>query len=235
LSDAGQGVGESKNPDNGSKCKSKLCYIIWRKICEAFRPFRLITDVGFFTAILAVVAGLQWHTLDKTDATLRAGQRAFVFVKTPGNWTVAKMVGDEARRAYFVELGNNGNSQTKNLTFSLYCPRPNVFERIDPITANKKPEVVAPRMLGPKQTIGAGICSYGASELERVRSGSVPLFIALRVIYNDIFDNFHVTEYCAILGNFGDGDFKALATIPTNDTIPCDVHNCADDECKKQR
>ena len=45
-----------------------------------FVPFTHITDVGFFTAVLAVVAGLQWYTLEKTDDTLKTAQRPWISV-----------------------------------------------------------------------------------------------------------------------------------------------------------
>jgi hypothetical protein len=38
-------------------------------LCNLFGPFTRLTDVGVFTFFLAVVAWLQWQTLEKTDRT----------------------------------------------------------------------------------------------------------------------------------------------------------------------
>jgi hypothetical protein len=47
-------------------------------LCNLFGPFRHLTDVGVFTFVLAVVALLQWQTLEKTDRTFKAQQRAWI-------------------------------------------------------------------------------------------------------------------------------------------------------------
>jgi hypothetical protein len=183
------------------------------------------------TVALAIVAVFQWLTLEKTDHTLRAGQRAFVFVNRPvSSWTAARKVGSETVRSFYVEWENNGNSQAKNLRVALWCPRPSAFDIVDPITANKTPSVEAPRLLGPKQSVWGGVCNYRASELESVRDQSIPMFVAARAVYSDIFGEDHVTEFCAQVTSLA-GDFQKIEGVPTNDLSSCPKHNCADDEC----
>jgi hypothetical protein len=187
-----------------------------------------------FTGLLVIATvGTIW-VLKKTDDTLRAGQRAFVFVKRPiSSWTAAKKIGDETVRSFYIEWENNGNSQAQYLKVTLWCPRPSAFDTIDPITADSKYDVAeAPRLLGPKQSVWGGVCNYKASELTRVREQSIPMFIAAKAVYSDIFGEWHVTEFCTQIVSL-QGDFESLQTVPTNDLISCPKHNCADDECKE--
>ena len=83
---ARQRVIKSENADSKSKSNFGQCGI-WKcvkaVICNIFAPFTRLTDVGYFTAILAVVAGLQWGPLEKTDKTLKAQQRAWVEPRAP--------------------------------------------------------------------------------------------------------------------------------------------------------
>jgi hypothetical protein len=183
------------------------------------------------TVALAGVAWLQWGTLEKTDHTLRAGQRAFVFVKQ-GAWTTGKKVGDEVNRSLAVVWENNGNSQTRDMRVSLWCPRPSAFETVDPITSGRSPEISnVNRLLGPKQSVWGGVCHYSTTELENIRSKRLPWFVAAKATYFDIFGEPHVTEYCSTILNL-EGDFRDPNVVPTNDAVGCDAHNCADDECK---
>jgi hypothetical protein len=187
-----------------------------------------------FTGLLALATiGTIW-VLKKTDDTLRAGQRAFVFVKRESNsWAVATQNGADINRQFYLTWENNGNTQTRDLKVALFCPRPNVFDTTDPITANAAPVVQAPRLLGPKQSVWGGVCNYSDSELEYARARSVPIFVAARATYRDIFDEWHVTEYCIKMVRLV-GDFKNIGTVPANDLEICAAHNCADDECSNQ-
>jgi hypothetical protein len=65
-----------------------------------------------------------------------------------------------------------------------------------------------------------------------VREQSIPMFIAAKAVYSDIFGEWHVTEFCTQIVSL-QGDFESLQTVPTNDLISCPKHNCADDECKE--
>ncbi len=192
-----------------------------------------------FTILLLCVAGiiafLQWRTLEKTDQTWKAGERAFVFARVDkAGWQPAEKIGNQVVRGFFVPIENSGNSPTKDLVVSLYCPRPTAFDVIDPITAKATPTVVSPRLLGPKQLQWAGVCNYTASELQSVRGDKLSLFVAFRADYYDIFDAHHVTEFCQTLMNFIEGDFQQLSFIPNSNFVPCKAHNCADDECKRE-
>jgi hypothetical protein len=200
----------------------------------------LFTGVlAFGTIALAVLAYYQWCTLENSDQTLKetldatkASQRAFVYVRTlPNSWLGTELAGTTIKRRYTVELENSGNTQTKNLVVSLYCPHPRPEVKEDPITANGNP-LVRSRLLGPKQTVWAGVCEYPTEELEDVRDNKTDMFIAMIARYDDIFNKPHVTEYCVKIVNLN-GDFKNAGETPKNNLAACEKHMCADDECAK--
>ncbi len=204
-----------------------------KKIAEGWKT-KLKDPITLFTGVLAILAFAQWYTLEKTDDTLRAGERAFVFVKQePNSWTVARKVGDEVTRTFGVIWENNGNSQTRDMKITLWCPRPSIFETVDPITAGKPPVFSdVARLLGPKQYVWGGVCNYSATELEDIKAKKLPWFVAARATYYDIFGKWHRTEYCTVIFNI-EGDFKNVNAVRTNDMIGCAAHNCADNECSQ--
>jgi hypothetical protein len=71
-------INKSQTANNKPDCVG--CY--WRKIKSGlyyiFAPFRWLTVVGLFTAVLAVIAGLQLVTMNTTDQTLKTQQRAWL-------------------------------------------------------------------------------------------------------------------------------------------------------------
>ena len=63
-----------------------ISWRVWEEKSEIiFYPNYILSiptaTIGFFTVVLAVVAILQWETLEKTDKTLKAQQRPWVSVK----------------------------------------------------------------------------------------------------------------------------------------------------------
>ena len=126
-----------------------LLILIIAGLCALFptkwsEPLTLFTAVlALATIVLAGVSFLQWKTfnrqaitldkqavtldqqastLEKTDATMRAGERAFVFVTHKGaGWQRPYMVDGQITRNYPIVWENSGNSPTKNLQLELYC------------------------------------------------------------------------------------------------------------------
>lgn len=96
------------------------------KIKEPLTVFTALLAVA--TVALAFVAGLQWDTLEKTDHTLRAGQRAFVFLN--GITMTEHPVQPTGYEWYFTaSIENNGSTQTKGLFHRLSCvQRPSISE-----------------------------------------------------------------------------------------------------------
>jgi hypothetical protein len=184
------------------------------------------------TAALVVVAWFQWCTSEKTDQTLRAGERAFVFVRHQGSqWTAAKTMSNQIVRSFIVEWENSGNSQTKNLTVDLYCIPPQAFVTANPIGILDKPTLTADRLLGPKQTIWGGVCNYTVDQLNLAKDKGYHLYVGAKANYFDIFDARHVTEYCIEITNIS-GQFEDMSVIPQGDLNNCG-RNCADSECDK--
>jgi hypothetical protein len=98
------------------------------------------------TLLLVVVGWLQYSTLEKTDKTLRAGQRSFVFLKEVKPYQLGS--GDHTEWYFLLTWENNGTTQTRNLTIKVSCERPYDF-KYQFSTA-----------LGPKQTkvMAAALC-----------------------------------------------------------------------------
>jgi hypothetical protein len=196
---------------------------------------RLTDPITIFTGILCIVGLLQWCTLEKTDDTMRAGGRAFVFVKqSPGQWTTPRKIGNEIVHSWHIEWENSGNSQTKELILELYCVRPQKTSVADPISAYGKPTVTTQMSLGPKQTTWGGVCNYRAGELESIRTNEMHLYIGARATYFDIFDAPHVTEYCTEIIDLT-GTFDDLSQRPDNRLRNCVMRNCADKECDTKK
>jgi hypothetical protein len=197
-------------------------------------PIAIFTGIlAFGTVALAVIAVFQWCTLEKTDKTLRAGQRAFVFVnQSPGQWIEPTTIDNEIVQRWHIEWENSGNSQTKDLTLELYCARPSEKPIRDPISAYGKPTVTSERLLGPKQIQWGGVCNYKASELKQVQGGR-HLYIGARATYWDIFDEPHLTEYCTEVFDLT-GTVDKLDMRPDNRLRSCETRNCADKECEKK-
>jgi hypothetical protein len=123
LSQTRNGIGKPKNSDDKSKCKFGLRGV-WEGVkgClhNIFAPFARITDVGLFTAVLAVVAFLQWQTFEKTDDTLWANQRPWL--KAEVSVASVQMTEWGGHKGVFINLKfllqNYGHSPATNLRIS---------------------------------------------------------------------------------------------------------------------
>jgi hypothetical protein len=211
-----------------------LTALLWKIPLAKFRdPLTIFTGIlALATFGLVYVSWLQSRTLDKTDETFRAGERAFVFPKQIGTiWTPAQVKNGVTYRSVPLEWENNGNSQSKRLIIELNCPRPTWSIEENPMKISDGNFGKSPRMIGPKQTIIGGTCGYSDNELKTVQNSGKHLYIAAKATYDDIFGDPHVTEYCGEIVNIT-GDVSAANVTPQNDTQICG-RNCADEECKK--
>lgn len=75
-----QSIGKGNSGKN--KTKRKFWLFIKGSLLNIVAPLSVMDSVGYFTAVLAIVAGLQWLTLEKTDQTLKAEQRPWVSLKS---------------------------------------------------------------------------------------------------------------------------------------------------------
>lgn len=181
--------------------------------------------VGIATVI---VLFLQYDTLDKTDHTLREGQRAFVFFRELARGqTVEK---DQSTIWTFIpNLENNGNTQTKKALIGISCEKSGIQKFYD---GYLKPD--GPRVFGPKQIIGAGGCSWTSTFLDQQRLSRTPSYIGGVVEYEDIFGGRHVTKYCRQLYVLSDPNPKGINLEHITGLCP-DTPDCADEECKSQK
>jgi hypothetical protein len=192
---------------------------------------RWLVFVGILTA---VVLGLQLRMLQQTDKTMRAGERAFVFVNQSPviQWEAAQLMdGNIVTRRASIEWENSGNSQTKNLIVYLNCPRPQKVISSNPMTILDGNFGSNGRLLGPKQKVAGGVCTYNAEELGSVQRSGAHLYIVAKATYDDIFDEPHVTEYCGEVVSIL-GDMNNAAITPNNAVQTCG-RNCADKECSQ--
>ena len=204
-----------------------LAALVWDRFRE---PLTMFTGVlALATLALVYVSGLQWSTLDKTDETFRAGQRAFVFPTHNNGWQGAETIDGVVRRAYPVGWENSGNSPTRNLVVKTYCPQVQPLSERSPITLPDTPVFEVKLLLGPKQNTWSGGCTYSTAALKQVRDDGYHLYIASTADYFDIFDKHHYTEVCfEIIGVTGQLD--DLNVTPQSSFTNCG-RNCADKEC----
>jgi hypothetical protein len=173
--------------------------LVWTMLSAKVRePLNIFTCVLAIATIgLTIVSFLQWRTLDKTDETFRAGERAFVFVTHNGaQWQPAKTINGEIFRVFPVVWENSGNSPTSRLTFELHCPEIQQSVAQNPMQLPSGPSSVH-KLLGPKQSIWAGVCGYSVQQLNLVRDNGYHLYIASTADYYDIFDAHHRGRNCA--------------------------------------
>jgi hypothetical protein len=211
-----------------------VCLIIWdTREKRSWRtslkePLTLFTGVlAFGTIALAVVAVLQWETLEKSDLILKetlaankAGQRAFVFLQKIDTQQIQS--GQTTQWFFLPVWENNGTTQTKDLIIKLVCARPFDFE-----TQEARSGVFGPRQVG-----GNGACLLEANALEEMRTKKNSLYMAGLATYRDVFDEQHMTRFCRKIDLFSDPRIVGSQLVSTAGFCP-DLPDCADEECKK--
>jgi hypothetical protein len=206
--------------------------LVWTMFSAKVRePLNIFTAVlAFATVILAFVAFLQWRTLDqqartmeRTDGTIRTGERAFVFLKLPGDgWQKAHIANGITMRTLPVTWENSGYSPTRDLVVKLYCVPPQLNAVKNPITVLGQPPLEVRLLLGPKQTTWGGGCNYTAAGLDLVKDKGYHLYIAAVADYFDIFDEPHKTEACFEVINLT-GTYVNIAKAPTGSFEDVDI------------
>lgn len=208
--------------------------LVWTMLSSKVRePLNLFTGVlALATVALVIVSFLQWRTLDKTDETWRAGERAYVFpAHNVAGWQAGYIKNGIVFRGFPVVWENSGNSPTMDLVAELYCPDLQPRPENNPIKLLHKPPVTVKLLLGPKQTIWGGPCDTPASTLKLVRDNGYHLYIAATADYFDIFAVHHHTETCFEIVNIT-GDVDDIKITPQSQFTNCG-RNCADKECDR--
>jgi hypothetical protein len=182
---------------------------------------KLKDPLTIFTFLLVLVAALQWRTLEKTDATLRAGQRAFVFLD--GIQMTQHPIQPQGYIWYFTaSIQNNGATQTKDLVHRLACKKAPSNSEIQS----------AHSVLGPKQIDGAGACFWPADQLARIWQTQEHIFMMGDATYYDVFGDYHVTRFCRDI--LVESDPRVGTGIMQQVTATCPERpDCTDKECEK--
>jgi hypothetical protein len=189
--------------------------LVWTMLSAKVRePLNIFTCVLAIATIgLTIVSFLQWRTLEKTDETWRAGERAFVFVThNIAGWQQAKVVNGIINRTYPTVWENSGNSPTRDLVVELYCP--------------EVQQSVVPKANGLGRSVWLQCCRVDPRSRQWDH-----LYIAAVADYFDIFDAHHRTETCFEIFNLS-GNLADLTVVPQYDFSNCG-RNCADKECDK--
>jgi len=212
-----------------SSDKKNVRNIFWIK---KFDPLNIFTGIlALATLALVVISILQWLTLDRTDQTFRAGERAFVFVThSREGWQRAEKINDEIVREFPVVWENVGNSPTRGLLIKLYCPDVQPFAVTNPVSLPGKTEQMS-ATIEPKQTTWGGSCFYSNLQLKLVKNNEYHLYVIAMADYFDIFDEHHKTESCFELAEMS-GNLDDLDAQPHGRLRYCE-RNCADKECDK--
>jgi hypothetical protein len=183
----------------------------------------LVTAIA--TVAIAIVASLQWETLEKTDETMRASQRAYVYFDK-----IVPSVTDEPNNqkiwTFIANWGNSGNATTKNLTFISAClPSALAIDEPFPQFDFRNPQhKKVPQVIGPRTTSGGGKCDFPSTAIDEVKAGQRHVYLGGEAKYLDGVNlkKWRITRYSFEMIVLINGAFM-FQTVGIN--------NCADDDC----
>lgn len=246
LSETGDGVSKTNNGKDKSEGKFYLRRI-WQHIKSSanyvFSPFAHVDSVGFFTAVLAVVAYLQWLTFEKTDHTLKdtlfsnnVTNRAFVFAKR------INITQENFYWNYDIIIENSGNTPTREMEYLAFGDLDTPTDPEDIFTRTPSeiygvpttyPQRRSGDLLGPKaemrlMTGGGGLPASAVAKMAEERKN---FYVRGVIHYRDAFKGTpeHVTKFCYALIPYKVG----AETRVSYDR--CLYWNCADEDCKADR
>lgn len=166
------------------------------------------------TALTVIVLFFSLRISQSTDKTLRAGQRAFVYISGlsdestgNGNWIfVPKSI-------------NNGTTQTVDMEYNLACE----YGLSNSVSKSVQD------FLGPKQENGLGACIWSIDRLTEAWANGWFLKLKLYVFYKDVFKVSHLTRVCRNIKISNDPrNQRQLVYIASR--CP-ELPDCADNEC----
>ena len=210
MSETGDSVGEPKDAEGESqrRCNCAACLKrIKSRVSEIIAPLTYITDVGFFTAVLAVVAALQWSTLEKTNRTLEdslktnnISQRAFVYTTLLQSYISPNPLTDPQAINFVFGLVNGGNTPTRGLKFFIRCaPSDKAYGDPWPLLEPDKTKET-PGFIGPKATVTVP-CSFTFTQIQKIAAGNSHGYVLLNVMVR--FWTYFRTDLIDDWGGFG--------------------------------
>jgi hypothetical protein len=253
-----QAAAKSHTNPNPKRCGVLNCsYAI---ACRCWRGIRWVvhglnSNHGIITAIatvaIGIVAWLQWETFEKTDQTMKSGERAAV---VSYDLKIVPLVLKQFKLIYWVVspiIENAGNTSTQNMRFYLgrfdivpIIPNLNM-DPVDPykteLDYSSLPNAVA---LGPKAKIVGTTIIITQDEAAQMRDKKLTISIMGQAVYEDVYGAKHETVFCYQLlggtGTTGDIGLYGDRAVPTQ-LYPelsyrmCGHNNCTDKECGQAR
>jgi hypothetical protein len=190
----------------------------WSKTKDPLNLFTAILAVS--TILLTVIAGFQWRTLEKTDQTIKAQERAFLYVETfntatNGNTLVAAPVwkNSGSTPATSVQIWTN------KIVFQDDIPPGYGYLNLGTggLPNEKQGYYFGTDYIGPQSTM-VGIASvFSVTERPIVRTKYIMYGWAK---YMDAFGGSHLTRFCYY-----------LAEGPSTTFLSCSRYACTDSEC----
>jgi hypothetical protein len=210
--------------------------IIWDARDKESWQTKLKDPLTVFTAILAlgtvglaVIAVLQWLTLEKTDQTSRLRDRAFIYFSDPPltPYPPDKPIVWGAG----ISVLNAGNMPARRIAIQYDCPDAPMSDQItDPFPLAKWKNAEVGNVIGPKNQFSLLACNIPIATVKAAKwseDGKQPvrqIFYVAQVKYLDGFDldEPRITQMSRKLIFDQQGNYSLGFTGP---------HNCSDDDC----
>jgi hypothetical protein len=185
----------------------------WGRLKDPINLFTCILSIS--TIGLLIVSYLQWRTLDKTDKTLRTGERAFVYLDD------VHVTAYKEKWDFEPAATNSGSTQTVDFVYILKCG--------PPVTELG----LQSSIIGPKQSKILGECVIPIHNLDLIWINHGSVEISGSIFYKDTFSASHWTKFCRqIRMPIDPKTITGGQTIPRG-MGPCpNAPDCADGECK---
>jgi hypothetical protein len=182
---------------------------------------------------LIVAAGLliaTWYQACLSRDTLRDSQRAFVYARDPFLIGDGGKPGEPSNKPAWlvVDLPNSGETPARKVATNLnYCAT--IGELPDDFSFPPSPLSQPELMLAPKSE-GQTSVELPDTLFADLEKEARTLYVYGVISYEDIFDQWHQTEFCAQYRGY------VLKTDGTMDKLvfaACKKHNCHDKDCPK--
>jgi hypothetical protein len=195
------------------------------KLSDPLTVFTGMLAVG--TIALAIIAQLQWATLEKTDETSRLRDRAFVYFSDP---LLTPYPPDKPTMwGVGITVLNAGNMPARSIAIQYDCPDAPKSDKItDPFSLAKWKEAEIGNVIGPKNNFGLQACQIPIATVQAAIESERDVFYVVRVTYHDGFDpdKLRVTQMSRIF-RFDQYGGRSLGFVG--------LHNCSDDDCPSNR
>jgi hypothetical protein len=186
--------------------------------------------LNIFTAVLAIstvaltyIGWLQQYTLEKTAETLRAQERAFVYVDTINTsyandgtlWVMPVVKNSGTTPATGIALRTNW------IQFQESIPTGYAYSDFD---ANGIPTIIpkfGAAIIAPQSTVFAPSAIIPKALIDLVKNGYRHLMVYGSIRYTDKFGQTHITRYC-----------NYVNLTPLINSPQCDNYVCSDTDCK---